>query len=362
MSADSAIVGRAAISDGRGGFEVDEIEVYGPGAGEVLVRIRASGICHTDYDHLKWTAGIMGHEGAGTVEAVGDGVTRVGVGDSVVLNWAVPCGHCFQCRRGAEHLCESKPTVPTERVRHRGEPIARSFFGLGTMADWSVVREEAVVRLPRGFPPTSACIMGCAVMTGFGSAVNAARVERGSSVVVLGVGGVGLNVIQGAVYAGAQQIIAIDVQPARLAVARELGATDSFRASRDAAELGGVVDAVRNLTQGRGADYAFECTAIPDLAVAPLAFVRNGGTAVAVSGVEEEIKVDMELFEWDKTYINPLYGQCQPTRDFPLLIRLYEQGRLRLDELVSRTYPLGELSGAFEDMLSGKISKGVVLL
>jgi Zn-dependent alcohol dehydrogenase len=198
-------------------------------------------------------------------------------------------------------------------------------------------------------------------MTGFGSAVNAARVSTGSTVVVLGCGGVGLSVIQGAIFRQAARIIAVDINGSRLELAKRFGATDVVLASRDDDGLLDAASQVRTMTGGRGADYAFECTAVPALGPAPLAFTRNGGTAVGVSGIEQTIQFNMELFEWDKLYINPLYGQCKPSRDFPLLLRLYEEKRLKLDEMVTQTYPLEDLSTAFADMRNGVNAKGVLL-
>jgi S-(hydroxymethyl)glutathione dehydrogenase/alcohol dehydrogenase len=197
-------------------------------------------------------------------------------------------------------------------------------------------------------------------MTGFGSVVNVAKVAQGSSVVVLGCGGVGLSVIQGAVYAGAEKIIAVDLNPNRLQLAREFGATHIVQAMREDTGLIEAASRVRELTE-RGADYAFECTAAPALGAAPLAMVRNGGTAVAVSGIEEFVSIDMQLFEWDKIYINPLYGQCKPFEHFPKLLSLYAEGRLKLDEMITRTYPLSGLAEAFEHMRLGLNAKGVLL-
>jgi S-(hydroxymethyl)glutathione dehydrogenase/alcohol dehydrogenase len=228
------------------------------------------------------------------------------------------------------------------------------------MATHALVPHQAVVPIPDGVPFPVAAVMGCGVMTGFGSVVNAARVEAGASVVVLGTGGVGLSAILGAVHAGAGRIIAIDINPARLAMAKSFGATDLLLADREDAGLLAAAREVRSLT-GRGADYAFECTAVPSLGAAPLAMVRNGGTAIAVSGIEEVVPVDMELFEWDKRYLNPLYGQCRPARDFPILCALYLEGRLPLDDLITRAYPLDGLAEAFDDMRHGRIAKGVLL-
>lgn len=351
---------RAIVTNGVGDFTLERVVLDDPERGEVLVEIRASGVCHTDFDSMSWGRRIiMGHEGAGVVLQCGEGVTHVRPGDRVLLNWAIPCGDCFQCRRGAENICERKPTIPDGRF-HCGDKTLNASFNLGTMATHAIVPSQAVVPITVDIPFASAAIMGCGVMTGFGSVVNAARVEKGSSVVVLGTGGVGLSVIQGAVHACAVKIIAIDVNAKRLELARQFGATDTILAEREDNGLVNAAARVKELTE-RGADYAFECTAVPELGPAPLVMVRNGGTAVAVSGVEQVVPVDMELFEWDKRYINPLYGQCRPFVDFPVLLSLYQQKRLKLDEMVTRTYPLEKLGDAFEHMKQGLNAKGVLL-
>jgi S-(hydroxymethyl)glutathione dehydrogenase/alcohol dehydrogenase len=198
-------------------------------------------------------------------------------------------------------------------------------------------------------------------MTGYGSVVNAAKVKAGSSVVVLGTGGVGLNVIQGAKVAKARMIIAVDINAKRLEMAKHFGATHSILADKNDEGLLGAAKQVKELTEGRGADYAFECTAIPALGAAPLAMVRNAGTAVQVSGIEQEIKIDMNLFEWDKIYINPLYGKCRPQIDFPQIVDLYEDGQMMLEEMITRTYNINELNNAFDDMLAGRNAKGVIV-
>ncbi|MDQ3686790.1 MAG: Zn-dependent alcohol dehydrogenase [Acidobacteriota bacterium] len=353
---------RAAVSDGKGRFVIDEVDLGEPQANEVLVQIKASGVCHTDFDHMNCLdrTYIMGHEGAGIVEKVGPGVAHVTEGERVLLNWAIPCGDCFQCRRGAENICENKPTVPDERFSYKGMKI-NADFNLGTMSTHTVVPSQAVIKIDGEIPFASAAILGCGVMTGFGSVVNAAKVQKGSSVAVLGTGGVGLSVIQGAVHACAEKIIGVDVNPTRLELARQFGATHTVLANREDQGLLEAAKKVKELTGGRGADYAFECTAVPELGSSPLAMVRNGGTAVGVSGIEQVVSFDMELFEWDKIYINPLYGQCRPSIDFPALLRLYQQKRLKLDEMVTRTYPLDELERAFADMHRGVNAKGVLL-
>lgn len=366
------ITSRAAIANGNGAFILSSTELSPPLGDELLVRIKAAGICHTDWDSLSWGKPlVLGHEGAGIVEAVGPDVHSFFPGDAVMLNWAVPCYQCFQCRHGNQHLCEKNSAVTAGNkisgghatftsTRWQGQPIERS-FSLGTMSEYALVRQAAAIKLTVPMPFSSAAIVGCGVMTGVGSVLNAAKVQPDSSVVVLGAGGVGLNVIQGARIAQAGMIIAIDVNAHRLQLALKYGATHLIEANPEDQGLLAAAHQVKALTQGRGADYAFECTAIPELGVAPLAMVRHAGVAIQVSGVEKVIPVDMNLFEWDKIYLNPLYGQCQPQRDFPRLQQLYQSGQLLLEELVTRTYPLEELSAAFSDMHAGKNAKGVIV-
>jgi S-(hydroxymethyl)glutathione dehydrogenase/alcohol dehydrogenase len=369
-----ALTSKAAIADGQGKFFLDDIEIGDPGDDEVIVRMKAAGLCHTDHDSMSWGKNIvMGHEGAGVVFKTGKGVRGLSEGDSVILNWATPCGHCFQCLEGNQHICENNSPVVAggngytpghahlESTLWKGKPIERS-FNLGTLSEYAIVKSSAVVRNSSArMPFTAASIISCGVMTGFGSVVNAAKVKAGSSVVVLGTGGVGLNVIQGARISGASMIIALDVNPGRLEMATKFGATHTIVAERADMGLLHAAEKVKQLTMGRGADYAFECTAIPQLGAAPLAMVRNAGIAVQVSGIEQEITIDMRLFEWDKVYINPLYGKCRPQIDFPMIISLYEKGDLLLDEMITRSYPLSELTKGFDDMLSGRNAKGVIV-
>lgn len=361
----------AAVSDGRGGFTLAEIVVGEPAANEIKVELHASGICHTDWDSLSWDFPVvLGHEGAGVVLQVGSDVTGVVPGDHVVLNWAIPCRTCYACENGNTNICEVNSPVTGSSPEHghahaestllHGEPIRRSFH-LGTLSRATIVKREAVVVIPKSIPFSSACLLGCGLMTGYGSVVHAAKVEAGSSVVVLGTGGVGLNVIQAARVSGASQIVAIDVQESRLAMAEKFGATHLIQASREDAGLLAAAKQVADMCGGRGADYAFECTGIPALGAAPLAMIRNAGVAVQVSGIEDVIEMDMNLFEWDKLYLNPLYGKSNPEVDFPSLISLYEKGDLLLDELVTRTYSLSDLGTALDDMLAGRNAKGVIL-
>lgn len=360
----------AAIADGQGRFTLDEIKVSAPLTGEVLVEMKAAGICHTDHASLSWERPlVMGHEGSGVVREVGAGVTTMKPGERVVLNWAIPCGTCFQCQRGQAVLCESSRPAhvmhPSAGHAHaagttwRGKPIDRS-FNLGTLSGLALVRAEAVTPIPDAVPFASACIVGCGVMTGFGSAVNVAQVLPGSTVVVIGCGGVGLNVIQGARLAGAGRIIAVDLREGSLANARRFGATDTILAQREDRELRAVATEVKRLTAGRGADYAFEATSVAHLAFTPLLLVRDGGMALQVSGINDPVTVEMPWFMWNKTYVTPLYGGCVPVRDFPRIFGHYTRRELLLDELVTRTYPLTQLAEAMDDMMAGRNAKGVI--
>lgn len=364
---------KSAVALGNGTFEIGNVTLSAPRADEVLVTIKAAGLCHTDHDSLSWGKPIvMGHEGAGIVERVGSGIQHLQPGDQVILNWATPCRACFQCQSGNQHLCEKNSPVIAgangytpghahlDGSRWRGNPIERS-FNLGTLSEYALVKESAVVKIPGPqLPFAAASIIGCGVMTGYGSVVHAARLKAGSTAVILGCGGVGLNVINACAIAGAKEILAVDINPQKLEMARKFGATDLIVAERDDKGLQRVATLIREKLGGRGADYAFECTAVPALGVAPLAMIRNGGTAVQISGIEQEISVDMRLFEWDKIYLNPLYGKCRPETDFPELLQLYRDGKLKLDEMISRKYVLEELPQAFDDMLSGRIAKGVI--
>ncbi len=364
---------RAAIASGNGSFEIDTVQVHHPIGTEILVKVKAASLCHTDHDSLNWGYPVvLGHEGSGIVEAVGPNVSSVVPGDEVILNWATYCGTCYQCNLGNRHICENNSPVVAGKdsqgqARMSGtlwndRHISRS-FNIGTLSEFTLVQESAVVKNPKkGIPCDSVCLISCGVMTGYGSVVNAAKIQPGCSVVVLGTGGVGLNVIQGARISGASRIIAVDINQQRLHMAMEFGATDSILAESSDTYLLSAAEKVKVLTQGRGADYSFECTAIPKLGAAPLAMIRNAGMAVQVSGIEEKVTIDMELFEWDKVYINPLYGKCNPDRDFPQLVDLYYQGKLLLDEMVTNTYSLDQLQYGFDDMLSGKNAKGVILL
>ena len=360
---------KAAVAHGDGNFSIEPIAIDAPTGHEVLVEILAAGVCHTDLDSIGWGKPLlMGHEGAGIVHSVGGQVTHVSPGDRVLLHWAHHCGHCYTCQNNLPHLCETiSPAAglaglaAMEKTRWNGQPIERAFL-IGTMATHTLVREEALVKLPDTVPFASACIVGCGVMTGYGSVTNAAKVTPGSSVTVIGCGGVGLNAIQAAAISGASTIIAVDINPNKLQQATQFGATDTLLAQPDDPQLTQTVEQIKQLTEGRGCDYAFECAAIPNLIAPMLSCIRHGGTAVEVSGSNDDHSINLGLFQWDKIFLNPLYGACKPSVDFPNIFSLYQKKKLQLDELITRTYTLDQLADAFDDLKAGKNTKGVLLM
>jgi S-(hydroxymethyl)glutathione dehydrogenase/alcohol dehydrogenase len=369
-----SILSKSAIATGGGTFVIENVTIADPQADEVLVKMKAAGLCHTDYDSLSWGKPIvMGHEGAGIVVKVGAAISDFAEGDQVILNWATPCMTCFQCQEGNQHICENNSPVVAggnghtpghahlEGSKWKGQAIERS-FNLGTLSEYALVKSSALVKVQEEkLNFSAAAIVSCGVMTGYGSVVNSAQLTAGSSAVILGCGGVGLNVINACEISGAGRIIAVDINPKKLELAQQFGATDVILVNKADTGLNQVAEKVKQMLGGRGADYAFECTAIPALGAAPLAMIRNAGTAVQVSGIEEEITIDMRLFEWDKIYINPLYGKCRPQIDFPKLMQLYKKGDLKLDQMITREYRLDDLELAFEDLLKGRNAKGVIV-
>jgi S-(hydroxymethyl)glutathione dehydrogenase/alcohol dehydrogenase len=363
-----AVNSLAAIGKGDGSFAIESTQVRAPLGNEVRVRMAAAGICHTDHQSLSWEGPlVLGHEGAGWVESIGPEVKGLAIGQPVLLNWAIPCGHCTQCLQTHGHLCDrtqglstDSPSVDSPHTHWRNQSVRRS-FNLGTFSEYTLVRAEALTPLPTHQNMAHACILGCAVMTGVGSVINSAKVQPGDSVVVLGCGGVGLSVIQGARIAGASTIIALDKRSESLARASAMGATHTWQIAEEDATLEAAVTHVRSLTQARGADYAFEATGRHSLAFAPLKFIRHGGTALQLSGAHGEVSASMFDFWWDKRYLTPLYGGCHPSRDFPKLLNWIDQGQLDVASMVTRQYTLSQLPDAINDMLAGVNIKGVIV-
>ena len=358
----------ALISDGNGHIHLREIQVRKPLENEVLVEMKAAGICRTDLNKMSGLgeAFIPGHEGAGLVLETGSEVSKVKAGDKVLLNWAMPCNDCFQCNLGNQNLCEeNSPIVSGTKYFDRsldtahlnGQSIPR-LFNLGTFSRHTVVKESALTKISSDIPYPTAGMVSCSVLTGYGSVVHSAEVRAGSSVAVIGCGGIGMNVIQTAQLSQANMIIAIDPDPERLELSKKFGSTHQLMANPKEPKMASTIDRIKQLTGGRGADFGFECTGIPALSVAPLAMIRHGGTAVQISGVEQEMMVDMSLFEFDKKYINPLYGNCNPELDIPRILSHYQNREYELDRQFT-AFPLEEFEMVFNKIQNKEIIKGV---
>ena len=351
-------------------LSVERAELEGPRAGEVLVEVKAAGVCHSDLHPARgdWPARtplVLGHEGAGIVRETGEGVTLLSKGDHVVFCWAPPCGLCHFCLEGRPVLCDrlEKTTYRNRlpaggtRLRSRGQEVAH-FNGTACFADFAVVSEEGAIKVPSDVAFEALATIGCAVVTGVGAVMNAARVEAGTSVVVIGAGGVGLNVVQGARLAGCETIIALDTRSNPLNLAREFGATHTMEASAPE-----VSAKVRELTAGRGADYIFDTVGLPQTLTDALALARKGGAVVLTGLARTNTHAAFALFPFvmqEKRLIGSLYGSGQPLRDIPRLVHLHQQGKLKLHELASRIYGLEEVNDALSALASGEGARGII--
>jgi S-(hydroxymethyl)mycothiol dehydrogenase len=358
------IDGRAIIVWEAGGSVLPEpIQIDNPGPGEILVRILASGVCHTDqhvYDGKIGTPPILlGHEGAAIVEAVGPGVQNPNVGDYVILAWRAPCGACRFCRRGLLHLCSaSLNAAPRQHTPSGVYPTP--ILGIGTFATHTVVAASQAIAVMSAIGPAQACLIGCGVMTGIGAAWYTAGVRPGSSVAVFGCGTVGSSVIQGARLAHAAQIIAVDVAPSKLEWARQFGATHTVDASQ-----GDPVEQIKALTGGFGVDFAFEAVGSAQVLQQVLACRDLAGiaTLIGVPGRDASITLDLpRYFDLGGSLRVSWYGDCLPSRDFPLLVNLYLAGELRLDELITQRIGLDDVAQAFDAMARGTTLKSVIEL
>jgi len=360
----------AVLFSQPGKWEVTEVDLDEPKATEVLVKIMAAGLCHSD-DHM--CTGDMpsmklpiagGHEGAGIVREVGAGVKNVQRDDHVVFCWAPACGVCAPCREGRAVLCDRLEKV-TYRNRlpsgashvHARDQAVAPFLGTACFADFVIVPEEGAIRVSPDVPFDALATVGCAVVTGVGAVTNAAQVTPGSRVAVIGAGGVGLNVVQGAAIAGCEMVIAIDLRPAPLEIAKRFGATHTIAAGEKLA------DAIRELTAGRGADFVFDTVGNPRTLTDALASARKGGTVVLTGLARGDTQAAFPMFPFvmqEKRLIGSVYGSGQPRRDIPNLVSLYQQGRLKLQELVSRTYTLSGVNDALEALASSDGARGVI--
>ena len=349
---------------------VEELELDEPKATEVLVRTAASGVCHSDLSvvtgAIYYDAAVaLGHEGAGVIERVGAEVTGFQPGDHVILSFVSYCGSCRLCQMEKVCLCESYD-VPrgfqldgTYRLHNGSGDGILQMARIATMSEYMVVPQQNLVKIGKNYALEKAALVGCGVTTGVGAVLNTAKVEPGSTVAVIGTGGVGLNAIQGAVLAQAEQIIAVDIAEKKLDFAKSFGATDVVNAATC-----DPVEAVHELTDGLGVDYAFEVIGNPKTIVQAYRMVRAAGTAVIVGMAHHEMDVSIpaqHLVSTERQLIGSFYGSCHPRVDMPKLLRLYTEGKLKLDELITRHYRLEQINEAFADMEAGENARGIIV-
>ncbi|GAA3047407.1 zinc-binding dehydrogenase [Actinokineospora globicatena] len=355
---------RAAVLRAQGEpLVVMDIVVPEPGPGQVRVRVVAAGVCHSDLSLANGTLrqpvpAVLGHEGAGVVVSVGAGVTRVAAGDHVLLNWAPPCRECWFCLEGEPYLCAR--AADAAEVPHATLPDGTPLYpglGTGAFAEETIVSERAAVKIPADVPLEQAAVLGCAVLTGAGAVFNTAQVKPGQSVVVVGVGGVGLSVLQAARIAGAAPIIAVDVHPEKEALARAHGATHFLLSDSPVAKT------IRGLTDGRGADIAFECVGIPESIRTAWASSRRGGHVVVVGVGSAKAVVEfsaLELYFFGRTLTGCLFGSTDPDIDIPRLLDLVADGSLDIAGLVTAEVGLDGIENAFADMRAGRGGRTLV--
>ncbi|MFE6828594.1 Zn-dependent alcohol dehydrogenase [Streptomyces sp. NPDC057690] len=355
---------RAAVLPAIGApLEIREIVLPDPGPGRVRVRLAAAGVCHSDLSLSDGTMrlplpAVLGHEGAGTVVAVGEGVEHLAPGDGVILNWAPSCGSCHPCTLGEVWLC-------VNALNGAAEVYARTTDGtdlhpglnVAAFAEETVVPASCVLPLPDGIPLTDAALLGCAVLTGYGAIHHSARVRPGETVAVFGVGGVGLATLQAARIAGASTIVAVDVSPEKEGLARAAGATEYVVASERTARE------IRALTGKQGVDVAVECVGRAVTIRTAWESTRRGGrtTVVGIGGKDQQVTFNaLEIFHWGRTLAGCVYGNCDPAKDLPVLADHVREGRLDLSALVTERIALEDIPGAFDNMLAGKGGRALV--
>jgi len=352
-------------------FEIVELDLDPPKAGEVLIRYVAAGLCHSD-EHLRHGdivprfPVVGGHEGAGIIEEVGPGVTRLKVGDHVICSFLPVCGHCRWCSTGKSNLCDQGATIldgvmtdGTYRFHKDGEDYGGMCM-LGTFSEFSVISENSAIKVDDDLPLDVVVLIGCGVPTGWGSAVHAAETEAGDTIAIYGIGGIGINSVQGAALAGAKNVVAIDPLANKREMAEKLGATHSCETAEEAQEL------ITELTRGVGADKAIVTVGVVDSAVVTSAFnaIRKGGTVV-VTGLADPTTTTIELpgallTLFEKTIKGSLFGSGDPFHDIPKMVELYQSGDLKLDELITKTYTLDEVNQGYDDLVAGKNIRGVI--
>jgi S-(hydroxymethyl)glutathione dehydrogenase/alcohol dehydrogenase len=356
----------AVLSESPGKLEIDEVQIDDPGPREVLVRTVAAGLCHSDLHFMEGKYPcplpvVLGHESAGVVEKVGDQVTYVEPGDHVITCLSVYCGNCEFCLTGHLSLCDNKEAVQRpldspQRLTRGGAPMAQ-FADLSSFAEMMLVHEHAIVKIRPDMPLDRAALIGCGVTTGVGAVFNTAKVEPGSTVAVIGCGGIGLNCIQAAAIAGAARVIAVDRIQDKLDLAKTFGATDLIDGSDDTA-----VAQVRAMTGG-GVHYAFEAIGLKATAEEAFAMLRRGGTATVIGMIPIGQSVEVPGFEllYEKKLQGSNMGSNRFRVDMPRYIDLYMDGRLKLDELVSQRIALDDVNEGFEAMKAGSVARSVIL-
>jgi alcohol dehydrogenase (nicotinoprotein) len=353
-------------------IEIEELDLDGPRDGEVLIRYLYAGLCHSDVhiqhgDLAARLPMVLGHEGAGIVEEVGAGVTRVAAGDHVVCSFIPNCGICRYCATGRQSICDMGATTLDGYLPGPRFPITgpRGDYGamclLGTFSQYGVIHQNSVVKVDDDLPLDKAALVGCGVPTGWGSAVNTANVQAGDTVAIFGIGGIGINAVQGARYAGAKNVVAIDPLENKREKAMELGATHAFATAEEAQA------AITDMTRGQGADSAILTVGLmePEVVTAGFNAIGKGGTVV-LTGLN---KVELPTIQLSGTILTlfrksvkgSLFGDCNPTTDIPKILGLYQAGDLKLDELITRTYTLEQVNEGYDDLLSGKNIRGVMV-
>ena len=343
---------------------IENIVIPDPGPGEAVVAIQACGVCHTDLHYREGGINddfpfLLGHEAAGVVESVGDGVTEVEPGDFVILNWRAVCGQCRSCLRGKPHICFDTHNAEQKMTLEDGTELSPA-LGIGAFADKTLVAAGQCTKVDPSASPAAAGLLGCGVMAGIGAAVNTGNVGRGDSVAVFGCGGVGDAAIAGAKLAGASTIIAVDIDDQKLEWAKGFGATHTVNSSSE-----DPVKAIQDLTDGFGVDVAIEAIGLPDVYRQCFEARDLAGTVVLVGVPHPDMKIELpfiEVFGRGGSLKSSWYGDCLPSRDFPMLIDLYQQGRLDLDGFVSETISLDEVEEAFHKMERNEVLRSVVVI
>ena len=353
-------------------IEIEELDLDGPREGEVLIRYTHAGLCHSDLhvvtgDLEARLPMVLGHEGAGIIEEVGPGVTRVAPGDHVVCSFIPNCGVCRYCATGRQSICDMGASILDGGLPGGRWPISgpRGQYGamciLGTFSQYGVIHQTSAVKVDDDLPLDKAVLVGCGVPTGWGSAVNTANVSPGDTVVIYGVGGIGINAVQGARYAGAKNVIAVDPLENKREKAMELGATHAFASADDA------LPAVIELTRGQGADSAIITVGVVTADVVAAGFTAVGkGGVVVLTGLGQLMDTTLQLpgtilTLFRKSIKGSLFGDCNPTTDIPKILGLYQAGDLKLDELITRTYTLEEVNEGYEDLMAGKNVRAVIV-